>query len=203
MDLQIWLAFVSATFVLSVIPGPSVLVVTGQSIAHGRRSALICILGELLGGVCLMGVSLLGVGAALQASPIAFQALKWFGVAFLFYMGLKALTAAMRPVARGAVGEHVANSFRAGFLTSVLNPKSLVFYLAFLSQFINPSKPLAPQYFILVLTAASVAGVVLGGYALLAARLRRHITSSSAQQKASGVSGVFYLAGGAYVAVMR
>ena len=119
------------------------------------------------------------------------------------YLGLKALVIAIRPIARGAVGEQVANSFRAGFLTSVLNPKSLVFYLAFLSQFIETSTPLAPQYIILVLTAASVAGVVLGGYALLAARLRRHISSSSAQQKASGVSGALYIVGGAFVAVTR
>ncbi len=203
MDLQTWLAFASATFVLSVIPGPSVLVVTGQAIANGRRSALICILGELLGGVCLMMVSLLGVGAALAASPFAFQALKWFGVLFLLYIGLKSLWFAMRPVAQGKAGAHMAGSFRAGFLTAILNPKSLVFYLAFLSQFVDVSSPLRLQYIILVLTAAAVAGLVLGGYALLAARLRKHISSTSAQQKASGVSGVFYIAGGAYVAVTR
>jgi len=203
MDIQTWLAFVSATFVLSTIPGPSVLVVTGQAIANGRRSALICILGELLGGVCLMVVSLLGVGAALAASPFAFQALKWFGVLFLMYMGLKALWFATRPAAAGKGGEHVASSFRAGFLTSVLNPKSLVFYLAFLSQFVDISAPLRPQYIVLVLTAASVAGLVLGGYALLAARLRKHISAASAQRKASGISGLFYIAGGAYVAITR
>ncbi len=200
MEIQTWLAFVSATFVLSAIPGPSVLVVTGQAIANGRRSALICILGELLGGVCLMAISLLGVGVALAASPFAFQALKWFGVAFLLYMGLNALGFAKRPVAGG---ERVANSFGAGFLTSVLNPKSLVFYLAFLSQFVNISALLWPQYIILVLTAASVAGLVLGGYAMLAARLRQHISSASAQKKASGITGLFYIAGAAYVATTR
>lgn len=203
MEIQTWLAFVSATFVLSVIPGPSVLVVTGQAIANGRRSALICILGEVLGGVCLMVVSLLGVGAALEASPFAFQALKWFGVLFLLYMGLKAFGLAIWPIAQGKAGAYVASSFRAGFLTAVLNPKSLVFYLAFLSQFIDISTPLRLQYIILVVTAASVAGLVLGGYAVLATRLRAHISSASAQQKAHGVSGAFYIAGGTYVAVTR
>ena len=203
MDVQTWLAFVSATFVLSAIPGPSVLVVMGQAIANGRRSALICIFGEVLGGVCLMVVSVLGVGVALEASPLAFQALKWFGTVFLLYMGFKALGFAVRPAARGETGAHVTGSFKAGFLTSVLNPKSLVFYLAFLSQFIDISAPLQLQYFILVLTAASVAGAVLGGYAMLAVRLQRHISSASARQKASGVSGALYIAGGAYMAVMR
>ncbi len=203
MDLQIWFAFLSATFVLSVIPGPSVLVVTGQAIANGRRSALICILGEVLGGVCLMAISLLGVGAALAASPFAFQALKWFGVLFLLYIGLKALWFAKQPAAQGKAGAHRGGSFRAGFFTSILNPKSLVFYLSFLSQFIDISSPLRLQYIILVITAATVAGLVLGGYAFLAERLRAHITSPSAQRKASGVSGVFYIAGGGYVAVTR
>ncbi len=203
MEIQTWLAFVSVTFVLSVIPGPSVLVVTGQAIAHGRRSALICIIGEVLGGVGLMAVSLLGVGAVLAASPFAFQALKWFGVLLLLYLGLMALWRAVRPVARGSTGADIAGSFRVGFLTAVLNPKSLVFYLAFLSQFVDVSAPLGPQYIILVLTAASVAGLVLGGYAVLAARLRQRIASVSAQKKASGVSGLFYIAGGAYVAVSR
>lgn len=203
MDFQIWLAFVSATFVLSAIPGPSVLVVTAQAIAHGRRSACLCILGELLGGVCLMLVSLLGVGAALEASPLAFQVLKWFGVLFLLYMGLKALARSVRPFAQGQASAQIAGSFRAGFLTAVLNPKSLVFYLAFLSQFVDISSPLALQYIVIVLTAASVAGLVLGGYALLASRLRKHISSLSAQKKASGMSGVLYLAGGAYAAVTR
>ncbi len=203
MEIQTWLAFVSATFVLSVIPGPSVLVVTGQAIANGRWSALICVLGEVLGGVCLMAISLFGVGAALAASPLLFQVLKWFGVLFLLYLGLKALWFAVRPVERGTVSAHAAGSFRAGFLTAILNPKSLVFYLAFLSQFVDMFAPLRIQYIILVLTAASVAGLVLCGYALLSSRLRKHISTVSAQKKASGISGVFYLAGGAYVAVTR
>ncbi len=203
MEIHIWLAFVSATFILSVIPGPSVLVVTGQAIAKGRRSALICILGEVLGGVCLMVVSLLGVGAALVALPFAFLAVKWLGAAYLIYIGLKALWAAMKPFEQTKTESHAAGSFRAGFFTAVLNPKSLVFYLAFLTQFVDVSRPLPLQYAALILTAASVAGLVLCGYALLAAQLRRHISSGPAQRKVTGVSGVLYIAGGAYVAVAR
>ena len=203
MEIQIWLAFVSATFILSVIPGPSVLVVTGQAVANGWRSALICVLGEVLGGVCLMAVSLLGVGAALAASPLAFQVVKWFGVVFLIYIGLKALWAAMRASEQAQAELHGGSSFKAGFFTAVLNPKSLVFYLAFFTQFVDGSRPLPLQYAVLILTAASVAGLVLSGYALLAAQLRRRISSVSAQRRVTGVSGVLYIAGGAYVVVAR
>ena len=201
MDIQVWLAFVSATFVLSVVPGPSVLVVTAQAVANGWRLALLCIVGELLGGVCLMIVSLMGVGSLLATSPAAFQAIKWFGVAFLVYLGLKALLAAALPP-KGEVAP-LGGSFRAGFYTAVLNPKSLVFYLAFLTQFVDVSQPLALQYTVLIFTAASVAGLVLSGYALGASHLKPHISSPLAQRKASGVSGVLYIAGGAYVAVVR
>ena len=204
MEIEVWLAFVSATFVLSVVPGPSVLVVTAQALANGWRLALICIVGEILGGVCLMAVSLMGVGALLAASPTAFQALKWFGVAFLLYLGLKALLAAVFPPKRGSAPvSPVGGSFRAGFYTAVLNPKSLVFYLAFLTQFVDASRPLALQYTVLIFTAASVAGLVLTGYALGASQLKPRISSPLAQRKVSGFSGVLYLLGGAYVAITR
>lgn len=203
MDIQIWLSFVATTFVLSVILGPSVLVVTGHAINNGWRSALICISGELLGGTCLMIISLFGAGAALAASPAAFQMLKWFGVVFLVYIGLKALQSAMRPSEQANSGHHGAGSFKAGFFTAVSNPKSLVFYLAFLTQFVDVSRPLPLQYVALILTAVGMAGMVLSAYAMMAARLRRHISSVSTQRKMTGVSGVLYIAGRAYVAVTR
>ena len=203
MDIQTWLAFVAATFTLSIIPGPSVLVVTGQAIANGWRVAIICVLGEVIGGVCLMIISLLGVGAALAATPFAFLLLKWFGVVFLIYLGLKALGAALLPTNRSQSNISEVGGFKAGFLTAILNPKSLVFYLAFFTQFVDASRPLLLQYIILVLTAAGVAGLVLSGYALAAGRLRRHISSASAQRNVAGASGVLYIAGGAYIAATR
>ena len=201
MEFTLWLAFASACFVLSVIPGPSVLVVTSQSITNGWRAAFVCIAGELLGGVCLMVASLLGVGAALAASPLAFLGVKWFGVGFLLYLGVKALKSAIAPKDHPA--EAPRGSFSAGFWTSVLNPKSLVFYLAFFAQFVDAAKPLALQYMLLVVTAVMVAGAVLAGYALLAARLKPIIAAPSAQRKVSGVSGVLYILGGTLVAMSR
>ena len=203
MDFQVWLTFVSASFILSVIPGPSVLVVTGQAIANGRRSALFCILGEVLGGVCLMLVSLLGVGAALAASPFAFLVLKWLGVIFLVYIGLKALWCAVWP--SGKIKKTVCggDSFKAGFLTAILNPKSLMFYFAFLSQFVNTAMPLPLQYMLLIGTAATVAAIVLGAYAFSAVWFRPFVSSPSAQRKVSGMSGVLYISGGALVAASR
>ncbi len=203
MDFPLWLTFAAACFALSAIPGPSVLVVTSQSIAHGWRAALVCVAGELLGGVCLMVASLLGVGAAVAASPLAFLVLKWFGVGFLLYLGAKALKSAISPTQVQPVLTAPQGRFRAGFFTALLNPKSLVFYLAFFTQFIDATRPLALQYALLIGTAVGVAGLVLSGYALAAAWLRPLVGSPSAQRKVSGVSGVLYLAGGAWVAATR
>jgi len=202
MALDVWLTFALASFVLSVIPGPSVLVVTGHSIAHGWRAALWCIAGELLGGVCLMLASLLGVGAVVAASPLAFVALKWFGAGVLLYLGVKALWAAVFPV-QSVDAEVRHGQFAAGFWTAVSNPKSLVFYLAFFTQFVDVSGPLVLQYMLLIGTAVVMAGMVLGGYALVAVRMKPFIGSASAQRKVSGVSGLLYLTGGVWVAIMR
>jgi len=203
MALNLWLTFAAACFVLSAIPGPSVLVVTSQSIAHGWRAAMLCIAGELLGGVCLMLASLLGVGAAVAASPLAFLALKWFGVGFLLYLGIKALRAAIFPAKQHTMAPTRQGRFGAGFWTSLLNPKSLVFYLAFFTQFLDATRPLPAQYALLISTAVVTAGMVLGAYALIAARLRPYISSPTAQRTVSGVSGSLYLVGGALVAVTR
>lgn len=203
MEFGLWLAFASACFILSVIPGPSVLVVTGQAISNGSRAALICILGEILGGVCLMFFSLLGVGQVVAASPLAFQAIKWAGVAYLIYLGLKEIIGA-RHIMADAEGAPVSKgSFGAGFWTSLFNPKSLVFYLAFLTQFVNVNAPLTVQYVTLIVTAATVAAVVLSAYALFATSLRRFISSAGSRRKFSRLSGLFYIAGGALVAVVR
>ncbi len=202
MALNLWLAFAAACFVLSVIPGPSVLVVTSQSITHGWRAALLCIAGEVLGGMCLMLASLLGVGAAVAASPLAFLALKWFGVGFLLYLGVKALRAAISPEKLQSLAPPTG-SFSAGFWTSLLNPKSLVFYLAFFPQFLDAARPLFVQYVLLICTAVAMAGMVLSVYALIATRLRPYISTPAAQRTVSGVSGSLYLIGGALIAGTR
>lgn len=203
MEFGPWLAFASACFVLSVFPGPSVLVVTGQAISKGSRAARICVIGEILGGVCLVFLSLLGVGQIVAASPLVFQALKWAGVTYLIFLGLKEVIGA-RHIMAGAEGTPVSKgSFGARFWTSLCNPKSLVFYLAFLTQFVNMNAPLAVQYVTLIVTAATVAAVVLSAYALFATSLRHFISSSGSRRKFSRLSGLFYIAGAALVAVVR
>ncbi len=94
MKLDLWLAFVVTYSVISIIPGPSVLMVTGQALSRGTKAAFLCILGELVGGIVLVGLSLFGVGAILATSAELFQIVKWAGVFYMAYLGYRQIVEA-------------------------------------------------------------------------------------------------------------
>lgn len=204
MPLENWTAYVAAYVVISIIPGPSVLLVIGQSLSRGTRAALACVVGDLSGGIVVMTASYLGLGLILAASSSAFMILKWAGVAYMAYLGISQILVARRlteisdiPVAstRGSLG--------TGFLTGVLNPKAIMFYMAFLAQFIEPNAPQLPQFMILLVTSAVIVGVVLGGYALLAAQISQRLRSVQARKKVGYAGGTCLLGGSAVMAITR
>lgn len=197
MTVETWIAYVAAFGLLSLLPGPSVFMVIGQSLSRGRRAALACILGDLAGGVIVMTASYLGLGLVLAASSLAFTALKWAGVAYLAALGLQQIRAARRlqdtprlppPSSRGGLA--------AGFLTGVLNPKAILFYMAFLAQFLQPAAPQLPQILILMATSTGVGGLVLGGYAVLALRAKSWLGGSLTVRRRIGYVGGGCLIGG-------
>lgn len=206
MELELWLAFVATYTVISVIPGPSVLVVTGQALSHGTKAAFLCILGELAGGVVLVGLSLFGVGAILAASSELFQVVKWAGVIYMAYLGCRQIIEArqgavnLSPKMRKTDG---MSSARAGFFTAVLNPKAIIFYVAFLSQFLDPNANIYSQFVIVVATSTVIVGVVLGGYALLAAQARKTFKSATARRRFGYTGGGFLIGGSVFMATSR
>lgn len=204
MPLENWLAYVAAYTVISLIPGPSVLLVIGQSLSRGTRAALACVVGDLSGGVVVMTASYLGLGLILAASSSAFMILKWAGVAYMAYLGISQILAARRLTEVGDVpASSTRGSLGAGFMTGVLNPKAIMFYMAFLAQFIEPSAPQIPQFLILLVTSAVIVGAVLGGYALLAAQISQRLRSLQARKKVGYAGGTCLLGGSAVMAVTR
>ncbi len=200
MALDLWIAFVVTYTMISLIPGPSVMMVVSQAINHGPRAALLCVFGDLLGGFFLVALSLFGVGAILQASALAFQLVKWAGVIYLAYLGFCQIrdAGANMPVKDQPAGK----ALKAGFLTGVLNPKAIVFYMAFLSQFMDPAIPVWSQFIVLVCTSSIIVGVVLSGYALLATRVRGALRGRAARH--FGFLGGGALVGSSvYMAVSR
>jgi len=168
-----WLAFIAASGVLLIIPGPTILLVMSYALSQGRRVAVAMALGVALGDLIAMTASLVGLGALVMASATLFGVLKWLGAAYLAFLGLRLLRhppemsgateAAPRPAS--AVFVHAA-------AVTALNPKSITFFMAFVPQFINENAPLGPQFIPLIASFVSLAALNALAYALLAARLR-------------------------------
>ncbi len=206
MSFESWGSYAMACLVLSLIPGPSELLIIGQALSLGMRGAMACLAGALLGGLGLILGALAGLGAVLASSAVLFQAIKWAGIAYLLWLGVTQLRLARRTKAvpsDAPAPQSVKGSFRSGFLTALLNPKSLVFYLAFLSQFLDPAHSTWVSYVQLIVTSIVIAGISLLAYALLAERLRQRLTSPTAQRRIKMATGGLYLGGGALMAASR
>lgn len=206
MKFELWLTFAAAYTAVSLLPGPSVFMVTAQALRRGLKPALLCVVGDLLGGIVIMTLSLVGVGAILAASATLFQIFKWLGVLYMAYLGARMILEARRdpdtnipdlPAARGVA------SLKIGFLTGVLNPKAIVFYMAFLSQFMDPTGNQLLQFSILMVTSSVVVGVVLSGYALAAARARQVFQSRAARRRFGYAGGGFMIGSSVLMATTR
>lgn len=150
MPLHTWLVFVAAVLVLTITPGPSVLMAVTTSVNRGFREAVWAALGSTTAIVGIMTLSAAGLGAILAASELLFSLLKWVGAAYLAYLGLRALcgSAAELDLSESAPASQ-PRSFVRGFLVGASNLKALVFFTALFPQFIDPAVPQAPQFMLL------------------------------------------------------
>jgi threonine/homoserine/homoserine lactone efflux protein len=191
MPLESWLAFVAASAVLLLIPGPTILTVISYSMAHGRRANVPLVAAVALGDSTALAVSLLGLGALLATSAFWFTVVKWAGGLYLLWLGIKLLRAGVTsaevtaPAAPGSRWKLFANTW----LVTALNPKGIVFFVAFLPQFISPAEAVAPQLWVLAITFVVMASINATLYAVFAASARRLLASPRAQRR-------FHLAGG-------
>ncbi|MEC5324885.1 LysE family translocator [Aurantimonas sp. A3-2-R12] len=177
VDPTVLAAFVLASAILVVIPGPTIVMVVGQALAHGRRTALASVAGVGLGDLIAASLSLAGVGALLATSAGAFAALKWLGAAYLITIGIRMWRS---PVSFAAEAATIVETrrrlvFRDAFLVTLFNPKGIVFFVAFVPQFIDPAKPYAAQamVFIGIFVLLGIVNAYL--YALLATTARGFI----------------------------
>jgi len=204
MSIEIWFTFTVAYTIISVIPGPSVAVVLAQSLSRGLGAALFCVLGDLIGGIVVMSLSYVGLGVILQTSSELFQIIKWLGVAYMAYLGvfqiLQARKLADSDIQMKGIVQSRWISLRAGFFAGVLNPKAIIFYVAFFAQFIDTDRATLPQFFILAITSTVIVALVLSFYALLASRLRELMQSLNARKRMGYIGGSFLLGGSAYLA---
>jgi threonine/homoserine/homoserine lactone efflux protein len=182
MDTGAWLAFAAASAVLVLIPGPTVVLVISYALAQGRRVALATVAGVALGDFLAMTLSLAGLGAVLAASAALFTALKWAGVVYLIYLGVRLWRAEPKLATEGEppAALPARGVFAQAFAVTALNPKSIAFFVAFVPQFIEHSAPILPQLATMEATFVVLGAVNALAYALAADRLRNRIRKPAA-----------------------
>ncbi|MGH2341327.1 LysE family translocator [Segnochrobactraceae bacterium EtOH-i3] len=205
MSFEQWLAFTAASAVLLAIPGPTILLVISYALGHGKKAAGATVGGVALGDFTAMTASMLGLGALLATSATLFTALKWIGAAYLIYLGIKLWRA---PVSTSEVSadtetmpkERPLRIFLHTYIVTALNPKSIIFFVAFLPQFLNTSQPMLPQMIVFETTFLVLAVLNAGFYALMASMARKSIRKPSVQRTVNRVGGSLMIGAGALAA---
>ncbi len=201
MSMELWLAFAAASVVLLAIPGPTVLLVISYALGHGKRTATATVAGVALGDFTAMTASMLGLGALLSTSAALFTALKWAGAAYLVYLGVRLWLA---PAAHeGPPGEVASTAkerplriFLHTYIVTALNPKSIIFFVAFLPQFLNHAEPMASQMVIFEATFLVLATANATAYGLMASMARRTIRKPGVQKLVNRTGGSLMIGAG-------
>ena len=199
--------FVAASLALTLVPGPAVLYIVARSVEGGRPAGLVSVLGIGAGGFVHVAFAALGLSALLVSSAAAFAVVKWLGVVYLIYLGIGRLLARDEADTAPTVGnEPLTRVFSQGVVVNVLNPKTALFFLAFLPQFVDPSRgAVTAQIALLGTTFVVIALCTDGLYALLSGTaadwLRRRYESPRFRRAGRYLSGSVYLALGAATAI--
>jgi homoserine/homoserine lactone efflux protein len=202
MTLHTWMTFVLVAIGVSLIPGPAVVAVISAALRGGFRASLGANAGVLVGDAAFVTASALGLGALLVASQPLFLAVKWLGIAYLAYLGGRALLARGEGYAFDAPGAG-GRAFRLGLTTQLSNPKIVLFFGALLPQFVDPARPVALQFALLGATFIVSDALVFAAYGALAHRARTWLRSPRAVRVTSRVSGAAMLGVAARLAAER
>ncbi|HBF28744.1 LysE family translocator [Rhizobium sp.] len=201
MTIDHWLAFAAASAIMLAIPGPTILLVISYAISHGRKVATATVAGVALGDFTAMTASMLGLGALLATSAAIFTALKWIGAAYLIYLGIKLWRAPVATSAEQTEGADTNNErpvriFLHTYVVTALNPKSIIFFVAFLPQFLDTSKPLTSQMLIMELTFIVLATCNAATYGFMASIARKTIRKPSVQKVVNRTGGSLMIGAG-------
>jgi threonine/homoserine/homoserine lactone efflux protein len=191
------LLFAGSTLLLLAVPGPSVLYVVARTVEQGRTAGLVSVLGLEAGALVHVAAAAAGLSALIASSPTAFTALRYAGAAYLIWLGIRALRRGAENVeATRSGGTSYGRLFREGVVVDVLNPKTSLFFLAFLPGFVDAGHgPVALQVAVLGLVFVALAALTDGAYALVAARLSRGARRRSPRGLARASAGAYGVLG--------
>jgi threonine/homoserine/homoserine lactone efflux protein len=195
MAMKTWWLYVTAVFLISATPGPNMLHVMVQSIHHGPRRALASMAGLMSAVLLCLFASATGLGALLKASPGLYDVLRYAGVAYLVWLGIKAWRA---PVGDGDTAQPQARRsltalYAAGLGTGLSNPKLIIFCAALFPQFLDPGHPLALQLVILVLSFVAIEAFWYAAYALGGRSLARWLAPANRQRLFNRATAMMFI----------
>lgn len=199
MTLHTWWLFALTTFFLSSTPGPNMLHIMTRSVQVGPKRTIPAMLGCLLAILVAQGFSAIGLSTVLLASPILFEILRYLGVAYLAYLGIKQFREPLQanPISSITTSTKLYSPliiFRGGFFVGISNPKLILFAIAFLPQFINTHYTTFPQYTILITTSLIGDSIWYIVYAFAGMRIAHYLTTSLPKRIFNWLTGSIFLA---------
>jgi len=203
MSTDVWLSFVLASMILCFSPGPTVFLVMGQSLSHGKTSVIPLVAGVLSGDVIAMSISLLGLGALLATSAVLFSIFKWLAAAYLIYLGLKTWRSKLDVQNADLVLGKNGKIFKQALVVTALNPKGIIFFIAFFPLFIDADKAVLPQMLIMALSFLMASALSAAFYAIFSGYLRSKIKSVQVQKVFNKISGTMLVGAGTVTATLR
>lgn len=202
MSLQVYLAYVAACVALSILPGPIVTLVIANGLRYGTRAALTNIAGAQVGLVIIIGIIAVGLTSLMATMGYWFEWVRFAGAAYLVWLGIRLFLSSGAMSATDAPPPPRGGFFLQGFLVLLSNPKVLVFFGAFIPQFVDMQQDHLPQVVVLGVTFTVIAALTDGAYALLAGRAGK-ILSARRVRLVSRISGGFMIGGGIWLALTR
>ncbi|MFX7131443.1 LysE family transporter [Acinetobacter baumannii] len=184
MSLQVWFAYMLACWVISISPGAGAIASMSSGLNYGFRHGYWNAIGLQIALLIQIMIVAAGVGVLFATTPLAFQAVKWFGVAYLLYLAYLQWTAPVKDIEiqHEKKGKSVSALLLNGFVVNISNPKAIVFLLAVLPQFLDLSKPQWIQYLIMAATMVTIDLIVMAGYTGLASKVLRLLRSPKQQK---------------------
>ena len=202
MPLETWLTYTLVTSSFLLIPGPTILLVISYSLIRGRQAVFALLLGVGLGDVVAMLLSFLGVGLLLQTVSIVFQFFKWIGAAYLIWLGIRMWRSESESLElTETIDTEVWHAIMANaFVITALNPKSIIFFLAFLPQFIDSEKSFITQSLILGSTFLGLALLSVLLYSLLSSLVGQHMRLPLIHRCTNRIGGILLIGAGGMIA---
>jgi len=202
MSLELYLAYILTCAVIALIPGPTVTVIVANSLRYGARAGLLNVAGTQLGLGLMMLILVVGLSSVIAAMGWLFEWLRWAGAAYLVWLGYKLLRSPEMIYQENTNTIPRGGFLLQGFLVMMANPKALLWFGAFIPQFVEPSGNYAGQIILLGVTAMAVALVSDGAYAVLTGRAGAFL-SKKRIRLVSRLSGGFLIGGGIWLALTR